>query len=748
MADNTLRLAEAERERRKRMAQRDVASAGQTPSQAQATIGQNVNEFIGGVARPLAGLADMVMSPVAVARQVATGRPSPPGFSGVVTQAGDFSGNPNNVSAAAGEYVGMALPAAFGAAALGTTLPKAGKVGYVQTFLDNIAKTATKSPAAYFGSEALSAGGAGMLGQAAENQGAGIKGQLAAEVVGGAAGMLPAALRSGFRSAREGLTASLAPMTTEGGMIRAARQTQQRAGGQESAVAAAQSLENIPGGVTPAQWIGDERLMAQEARLLADNPELENIVRADLQEARIAAQDSLLDSFGKPRSRQDWERSVLEKVTPEGVAIEPGMTDEMLESAYNSFKPLYDSVRGSQIDLNGYNSRFPDRYDPLSLTYQRGEVDISPVLEKAVFSAEIDSSPAARNEVSSWVKNVSREYSRKIKDGAIDSGAIIDLRSKIRDQRRSMVRAGNVEKADLYGAAESSLTSMLYDSMPEESLKVIRAADSQYRKYKVVENAIFSAGDRALTPDQLSESIRLGGLTTTSQYARGANESVQELRSLALAGRSTDELLGDPRRAVLFVRGLDEEGKKAVQADFVNVLYNRAKERSVDATDSGVALISGEKLMRDIAENKSVLAGLGMPTGEVGRLETIARELMKLEKRSPQSVERLFEDGPASVIELVFTLFGAKSGQRLAGNGLGSSMVLAQYMSNKARKTLAGLTADEATRLMNDAVRDPKLYSAILTKDIVDPKKNREVAQYLEGWILSSAADKALSEDE
>lgn len=726
MADNVLRLAEAEKERRRRMAQRDVASSGATPVQQQATIGQNINEFIGGVARPLASLADLAMSPVSAAREAITGRPSPAGFSGAVTQSGDFSGNPDNVAGAAGEFVGMALPMALGATALGSTLPRAGKTGYVQTFLDNIAKTATKSPGSFFGSEAISAAGAGALGQAAGNAGSGPGGQLAAEVVGGAAGMLPAALRSGFRSAREGLTASLAPMTNEGGMIRAARQTQQRAGGQESAVAAAQSLEDIPGGVTPAQWIGDERLMAQEARMLADNPEMANIVRADLQEARIAAQESLLDSFGKPRNRQDWERSVLERVTPKGTKITPGLTDTMLDEAYRSFKPLYDEVKGFDIPTSGLSQNASD----------------------AVYDASIIASNKERKAVRDWFNNVSSSFDDRVEFDEIPSEALVEMRSKVRDQRRLQQKRGNEERADLLGALESSLTKRLEDNIPPFIKAKLREADSQYRKYKVVENAIYNSGDSALTPQQLSESIRTGGLTTTSSYARGADPVVQELRIAALGGRSTEEVLGDPRRAVLFVRGLDDDAKKAVQADFVNVLYNRAKERATDATDAGISLISGEKLMKDIAENKSVLAALGMPSGEVGRLETVARELMKLEKRPPQSVERLFEDGPASIIELVFTLFGAKSGQRLAGGGLGSSMVLAQYMSNKARGTLSRLTADEATRLMNDAVRDPKLYRAILTKDIVDPNRNREAAQYLESWLLASAADKALAEEE
>jgi len=728
MADNTLLLlAEAEKERRRRLAQRDVASGGNsTPAQKQATLGQNVNEFVAGVARPLAKAVDFAMSPVSAAREAITGRPSPEGLSGMVSEAGAFSGNPQSIPGTAGEYVGMALPMAMGAASLGSVLPRGANIGPVQTFLDNIAKTAFSSPRTYLASEGMGAAGAGAMAGVARQAGAGQGGQFTAELVGSLAGGLPTMVQSGMRGVGQGLTASLAPMTNEGGMIRAARQTQQRAGGQEAAVAASNTLESIPGGVTPAQWIGDERLMAQEARMLADNPEMANIVRADLQGARIAAQESLLDSFGKPRTRQDWERSVLERVAPPGTKITPAMTDEMLDEAYQAFTPLYDKAKGVPVNVSGLDAQIAtSSRDP-----------------------EIIATDAERGAVGGWLGNQFTAIQRRVLNGQAQSDDLIELRSRVRDERRSQTKRGNMERADLLGSAEAVITKSLEEQLPEEAVNIIRAADSQYRKYKVVENAIFSAGDSALTPQQLSDSIRSGGLTTTSSYARGTDPVVQELRIAALGGRSTQEVLGDPRRAQLFVRGLDDESKKAVQADFVGVLYNRAKDRATDATDAGVALISGQRLMQDIAENKNVMSALGMSPGEIGRVETIAREITKLERRAPAAVASLFEDGPASIIELVFTLFGAKSGQRLAGNGLGSSMVLAQYMSNKARGTLSNITADEATRLMNDAVRDPKLYRAILTKDIVDPRRNREAAQYLESWLLASAADKALAEEE
>jgi hypothetical protein len=309
------------------------------------------------------------------------------------------------------------------------------------------------------------------------------------------------------------------------------------------------------------------------------------------------------------------------------------------------------------------------------------------------------------------------------------------------------MRSQNMERADLLSSAESVLTQRIEDSLPEDVRDILRAADSQYRKYKVVENAIFSAGDRNLTPEQLSESIRMGGLTTQSQYARGQDPAVQELRELALSGRSTEEVLGDPQRAALFVRGLDNDGKKAVQADFINTLFNRAAGQAMDATDAGVAFVSGRQLIKDIQENRQVMQSLGMSDDEIGRTFRMAREISIMEKKPPAAVGALFEDGPSSLMELAAALVGSKQGQAISGGGLGSSLVMAQYMSNRARRLLSGFTSNEAAELMKNAATDPILYRAMLRKD-VNGAVARQDAAYLESWILASAMDKATNNND
>ena len=122
---------------------------------------------------------------------------------------------------------------------------------------------------------------------------------------------------------------------------------------------------------------------------------------------------------------------------------------------------------------------------------------------------------------------------------------LIDIRSKIRTERRAQLRAGNLERADLLGTAENTVSRQLQDALPPDVAVQLNETDRLYRQYKVIETAIYNSGDNVLSADMISEAIRTSGLTTPSKYARGATEEVQKLRELAIAGRDVAEYLVD-----------------------------------------------------------------------------------------------------------------------------------------------------------------------------------------------------------
>lgn len=128
-----------------------------------------------------------------------------------------------------------------------------------------------------------------------------------------------------------------------------------------------------------------------------------------------------------------------------------------------------------------------------------------------------------------------------------------------------------------------------------------------------------------------------------------------------------------------------------------------------------------------------------MSDDEIKRVTNIADTLGKLEKPSPEAVKKLFEDGPASLLELAAVLVGTGQAALIGdATNVGGSLVLAQFMANRARQLLSSFTGDQAAKLMADAATDPELYKVLLLKDIAPRRQLIEGARYLQNYLYSA----------
>ena len=133
------------------------------------------------------------------------------------------------------------------------------------------------------------------------------------------------------------------------------------------------------------------------------------------------------------------------------------------------------------------------------------------------------------------------------------------------------------------------------------------------------------------------------------------------------------------------------------------------------------------------------MRSLGMGDDEIKRIKDISDTLSLLEKSNPAAVNKLFEDGPASILELAAVLVGTGQAALIGdATNVGGSLVLAQFMANRARALLGSLTSNQAAKLMADAVTDPELYSALLLKDVAPKRKLIEGARYLQSYLYSA----------
>lgn len=607
--------------------------------------------------------------------------------------------------------IGGKLLAARGA---GHLLDKARQLPGVRGGMERIAQMVgdayQKNPGAFIAAETGGAFGAGAASEAAGD--AGPVGQMAAGLAGGmAGGIAPVAAVNRGQALARGTLEHVAPFTERGGMIRAGRQMQERAASPgEAAIAAQQGRE----GVTPARRTGDERLMAQEEHLLSTgDPAVAQRVQRDLDAAQQAVQAELRDSYGKPVSPTEWRQGVIQKVAPEGVTVALGDTDQMLNQAYKGFELAYAPARGHRVSVD-----------------KLGDEANRAIADPALFAGK-----DIRTTTRSWVSSQLNAVNRRAVDGAVDSDDLLELRSVIRTRQRRLGKSSSEDAAqarELLESVESVITRRLEASLSDDALAALQKADDSFRVYKLVENAVYRSGDAQLTPQRLSEAIRTSA--ESGAYARGAPD---DLRAMARAGKGVESVMGKPDEARLMVRELSPEDRKPLHAEFVRHLHDSNKTTRAD----GETFVDGAKLKAMLRDQSEVADALGLSKGDIHRLNRLADELVMMQKRPGDAVSQLFTDGPANLAQLGAALIGAKSGQRVAGRGLGSSLVIASFMSRQARDKLSRLTSDEAERLMRDAVTDQKLFAALLTGPGATPRKRRESARVVNAWVLANYPD-------
>jgi len=123
--------------------------------------------------------------------------------------------------------------------------------------------------------------------------------------------------------------------------------------------------------------------------------------------------------------------------------------------------------------------------------------------------------------------------------GSIPATALMDVRSNIRKEAAQQLSGKNPDyaSAQLLGNAEKTLSEALQTHLPKKAASKLRAVDRQYRKYKVVEDAMRNAGDSpsGVRPTHLERAIK--SAQEGGSYARGEGAGLGELRNLSSAGR-------------------------------------------------------------------------------------------------------------------------------------------------------------------------------------------------------------------
>jgi hypothetical protein len=217
-------------------------------------------------------------------------------------------------------------------------------------------------------------------------------------------------------------------------------------------------------------------------------------------------------------------------------AAPPGFTTQPRQDPQAMFRDLIDAYDKAYEVGKGYPMLpviRPDKGPDVSLTkaLQIPRNAVGTDESRAYASSFIN------NELSGLTKLVA-ERRRLGKDLLSDD--LFDLRSRIRAKVRDLRKNKNApfEAADILENVESRITEALDSQLPSNVMPKIRAIDSKYGNFKVLEGALFRAGDKGggFTPAQFSQEVRQGTQSRMG-YAAGGGR----MRDIAASGREVFE---------------------------------------------------------------------------------------------------------------------------------------------------------------------------------------------------------------
>lgn len=212
-------------------------------------------------------------------------------------------------------------------------------------------------------------------------------------------------------------------------------------------------------------------------------------------------------------------------------AAPPGFTTRPRQDPQAMFRDLIDAYDQAYEVGRGFEMR------PIIMKMQGENIPLSQALQ--VTSREVGD-PASRKYANSFLKNEMEGIADIVRKRPLFSEDLFALRSRIRAEVRDLRKNPNApfKAADMLENAEGRITEALESQLPPDVMRQIRAIDSKYGNFKVVEGALFRAGDRpeGFTPAQFSQEVRQGSQSRMG-YAAGGGR----MRDIAAAGREVFE---------------------------------------------------------------------------------------------------------------------------------------------------------------------------------------------------------------
>lgn len=228
------------------------------------------------------------------------------------------------------------------------------------------------------------------------------------------------------------------------------------------------------------------------------------------------------------RGSDQFRRLVAEESLAPGARLRTNSSDpvDLAADVYQGFGQAYAPGKGYPVGAKIMSATGPDV--PLTKAFDAvGKKARTGLLEPERLNAVA----VAKGQLNEVIKQARQ-------GGGLDSADLLNLRSMIREQVRAADTTSMAGRAtrDLYRDIEARITQALESQLPPDAIKAIRAADAQYGKYKVLEDATSRGGTKVtgMTAYDLAQAVKQS--TPKGSYARGGGG---DMRQLADAGVET-----------------------------------------------------------------------------------------------------------------------------------------------------------------------------------------------------------------
>lgn len=310
-------------------------------------------------------------------------------------------------------------------------------------------------------------------------------------------------------------------------------------------------------------------------------------------------------------------------------------------------------------------------------------------------------------------------YDGFIREGTANTGQLKQLRSRLLEVERDALKS-QAENAPAAARQARSLADGITGLM-DNAAPQFRTATDYSRRY----NQLFS---ERFVSDVLDQTARRQDVNAPSSTLERAGKGFQR-----------EENIRQGQQATEFVSGVGEAAPTQQYAKAV------VQDGLASAIGEG-GEINARGIVRflnspEFANARRVGALNGTQEANMRKVASLTARMEKALKEGKQIDEVI--DNPDALTDLLASYIGARAaGEGFMAQSMGSSLVLAQKGSNMVRNAIGKMPRAKVSKLLEDAVFEPKLmielirYKGGSTWPVAEKQRS-----YLRGWLLQNGID-------